>query len=183
MRSKCYPERVAWLSTAAACSSEANMKYVLLNREILDLSPLPTQDVEFLLDLMQRAMNDEDYFDLDRHICGKGAYPLKGAARVTREIHDTPLFRAAEDIVDRVGIRQGALAPDPGDERVPTEDIVSVTEAAEALGITRSAVIKAAQAGRIKGKKIGHTWALLQRSVDSYTVAQHRVEAGRAAHR
>jgi len=159
------------------------MKYELLNGETLDLSPLPKQDVEFLLELMQRAMNDDDYFDLDRRVCGQGAYPLKGAPRVTREIHDTPLFRAAEDIVDRVGIRQGALAPEPGDERVPTEDIVSVTEAADSLGITRSAVIKAARAGRIKGKKVGHTWALLRRSVESYRVAPHRVEAGRAAHR
>ncbi len=159
------------------------MNYELLNGETLDLSPLPKQDVEFLLDLMQRAMNDEDYFDLERRVCGQGAYTLKGSVRVTREVHDTPLFRAAEDIVDRAGIRQGALAPDPGDERVPIEDIVSVTEAAEALRITRSAVIKAAQAGRIKGKKIGQTWALLRRSVDSYSVAQYRVAAGRAAHR
>jgi hypothetical protein len=158
------------------------VKYELLNGEILDLSPLPREGVEYLLDLMRRAMSDEDYFDLERRVCGPGAYPLEGSARVTREIHDTPLFRSAEDIVDRVGIRQGVLAADPGHERVPTEDIVSVTEAANSLGITRSAVIKAAQTGRIKGKKIGHTWALLRRSVDSYRVAQHRVAAGRAAH-
>lgn len=158
------------------------MKYELLNNETLDLSSLPKQDMEFLLGLMQRAMNNEDYFDLERLVCGKGSYPLKGSARVTREIHNTPLFRAAEDIVDRVGIRQGTLAPDPEDELVPTEEIMSVTEAADSLGITRSAIIKAAQAGRIKGKKIGHTWALLRRSVDNYSVAKHRVEAGRAAH-
>lgn len=159
------------------------MKYELLNGKPLDLSSLPKKDVEFLLDLMQRAMNDEDYFELERGVCGKGAYPLKSSPRVTRQIHDSLLFQVAEDIVDRVGIRQGVLAPDPGDERLPTEEIVSVTEAAGTLGITRSAVIKAAQAGRIKGKKIGHTWALLRRSVESYSVARHRVEAGRAAHR
>ena len=159
------------------------MKYDLLNGEQLNLAALPKKDVTFLLDLMQRAMNDEDYFKLERSVCGKGAYPLKGSPRVTRQIHDTPLFRAAEDIVDRAGIRQGVLAPDVGDERVPTEEIVSVTEAAGTLGITRSAVIKAAQTGRIKGKKIGHAWALLRRSVESYSVARHRVEAGRAAHR
>lgn len=159
------------------------MKYQLLNGETLDLSALPKEDLEFLLALMRRAMEDEDYFSLERTVCGPGAYPLKGSARVTREIHNSPLFRVAEDIVDRAGIRQGVLAPDAGDERVPTEDIVSVTEAAKRLGITRSAVIKAAQAGRIKGKKIGHTWALLRRSVETYRVAQHRVEAGRAAHR
>lgn len=159
------------------------MRYELLGGETLDLAALPKEDVQFLLDLMRRAMNDEDYFDLERRVCGPGAYPLRGTPRVTREIHDSLLFRVAEDIVDRVGIRQGSLAPGLGDERVPTDDIVSVTEAASALGITRSAVVKAAQVGRIKGRKIGHTWALLRRSVDSYKVAQYRVEAGRAAHR
>lgn len=159
------------------------MKYELLNGETMELSSLPMQDMVYLLDLMQRAMNDEDYFDLERRVCGPGAYPLKGNARVTHEIQASPLFRAAEDIVDRAGIRQGVLAPDPGDKRVPTVDIVSVTEAADTLGITRSAVVKAAQTGRIKGKKVGHTWALLRRSVESYSVAQHRVAAGRAAHR
>ncbi|GAH32956.1 unnamed protein product, partial [marine sediment metagenome] len=64
-----------------------------------------------------------------------------------------------------------------------TEGIMSASEAAEHLGITRSAVVKSAQAGRLKGKKIGKTWVLLRRSVESYQVAAHRVAAGRAAHR
>jgi len=94
------------------------MRYALLNRDVVDISTLPREDIDFLLDLMHRAMEDEDYFALERRVCGPGAYPLKGSQRVTREIHASPLFRVAEDIVDRVGIRQGALAPDPGDERV-----------------------------------------------------------------
>jgi excisionase family DNA binding protein len=159
------------------------MRYTLLNGDVVDISGLPSEDTAFLLDLMQRAMGDQDYFDLERSVCGPSAYPLKGSPRVTREVHASPLFRVAEDVVDRVGIRQGVLAPDPGDERVPTEAIMSVGEAAKTLGITRSAVVKAAQAGRIRGKKIGHSWALLCGSVRSYRVAQHRVEAGRAAHR
>ena len=159
------------------------MKYELLRGEVLDLSTLAREDMEFLLDLMQRAMGDEDYFELERRVCSQGAYPLKSSRRVTREVHDTVLFRVAEDIVDRVGFRQGVLAPDSDEERVPTEGIMSVTEAAETLGVTRSAIIKAAQSGRIKGKKIGHTWALLKRSVETYKVAEHRVEAGRSAHR
>lgn len=163
--------------------SSCPVKHTLLNGQIVDLSRLSRPDIQFLLDLMRRALEDEDYFVLERCVCGPGAYPLKGSPRVTREIHGRPLFRVAEDIVDRAGIRQGVLAPDPGDERAPTEEIVSVTDAAKALGITRSAVVKAAHAGRIKGKKIGHTWALLRGSVNGYRVARHRVEAGRAAHR
>ena len=47
----------------------------------------------------------------------------------------------------------------------------------------RDVVLSAARSGRIKGKKVGHTWALLGASVRSYRVAAHRVAAGRAAHR
>ena len=92
------------------------MKHEILDGGELDLSGLPQDDVEFLLDLRRRAENDEDYFGLDRRVSGPRAYPLKGSDRVTREIHDTPLFLVAEDIVDRAGIRQGVLAPDRGDE-------------------------------------------------------------------
>ena len=67
------------------------MKYELLNGETLDLSALGKEDDAFLLDLMQRAMNDEDYFDLEHRVCGQGAYTLKGSARVTREVHESVL--------------------------------------------------------------------------------------------
>lgn len=158
-------------------------KYRLLNGDVIDLGNLPKEDLAFLLELQQRAMDDEDYFELERAVCGPAAYPLKGSPRVTSETHKTPLFRVAEDIVDRVGIRQGVIAPDRNDDLVPTEGIMSVTEAAKQLRITRSAIVKAAQAGRLKGKKIGKTWALLRRSVETYKVAEHRVAAGKAAHR
>ena len=161
----------------------AEMTYRLMKGEVVDIGNLPKSDLAFLLDLQRRAMEDEDYFELERSVCGPGAYPLKGGPRVTSKIHQTPLFRVAEDIVDRVGIRQGVIAPDEDDEMVPTEGIMSASEAAEHLGVTRSAVVKSAQAGRLKGKKIGKTWVLLRRSVESYQVAAHRVAAGRAAHR
>ncbi len=157
--------------------------YGLLDGARVSLGALPRADLAFLLDLQRRAMEDEDYFDLERSVCGPDAYPLKGSPRVTTEIHRTPLFRVAEDIAYRVGIRQGVLAPNDDDELVPIEGIMSVTEAAKDLGISRSAVVKATRAGRLKGKKIGRTWALLRRSVESYVVAKHRVDAGKAAHR
>jgi excisionase family DNA binding protein len=159
------------------------MDYRLLDGDVLDLSKLPRRDTHFLLDLMQRALADEDYFALELSVCGKDAYPLKGSPRVTLAVHATPLFRVAEDIAYRAGIRQGVLAPEPGDRRAPMDEIMSVSQAARALRITRSAVIKAARTGRIKGTKVGHTWALLRTSVRSYRVAAYRVAAGRAAHR
>ncbi len=129
----------------------ASMRYRLLDGEMIDLGKLPKEDLAFLLDLQQRAMEEEDYFEIERAVCGPGAYPLKRSLRVTSAVRRTPLFRAAEDVAYRAGIRQG--------------------------------VVKAAQAGRLKGKKIGNAWAILKRSVKSYQVAEHRVAAGKAAHR
>ena len=157
--------------------------YRLLNGDVVDLDRLESGDLAFLLELQRRAMEDEDYFDLERAVCGPGAYPLSGSPRVTGATHQTPLFRVAEDIAYRAGVRQGVLALGEDDDLVSTEGILSVAEAAEELGITRSAVVKAAQAGRIKGRKLGRTWALLRRSVEIYEVAPHRVAAGKAAHR
>jgi len=161
----------------------AAMRYVLLSGEQVDLAVLSKTGLAFLLDFQRRAMDDDDYFDLERSVCGPGAFPLQGSPRVTREVRQTALFLVAEDVAYRAGIRQGVLAPNEDDDLAPIEAIVSVSEAAEDLGITRSAVVKAAQAGRIKGKKIGRTWALLRRSVKCYEVAKHRVLAGKAAHR
>ena len=159
------------------------MTYRLLKGELINLGNLPKNDLAFLLDLQRRAMENEDYFQLERSICGPGAYPLKGSPRVTSKIHQTLLFRVAQDIVDRVGIQQGVIAPDEDDKMVPTEEIMSAAEAAKHLGITHSAVVKSAQVGRLKGKKIGSTWMLLRRSVESYLVDVHRVAAGKAGHR
>jgi hypothetical protein len=93
------------------------LTYRLLDGEVLDLGKLPKEDLAFLLDLQRCAMEDQDYFKLERSVCGPGAYPLKGSPRVTSAVHSTALFRVAEDVAYRVGIRQGVIAPNKADER------------------------------------------------------------------
>ena len=157
------------------------MKYELLSGQSVDIEKMPRADLAFLLDLQRRASDGDDYFSLERAIRATDAYPLKGSDRVTVVIERSMLFRVADDIVRRQGIRQGVMAPSNGE--LVAEELISVSEAAEILGISRSGVVKAVQAGRLKGKKIANTWALLRQSVENYQVARHRVEAGRAAHR
>lgn len=157
------------------------MKYKLLKGESVDLSKLPKADLEYLVDLSRRAVDDEDYATLAVAVKGRGAYPLRGGRWVTKEIQESDLYRVAADVVDRVGIRQGMIAPDDDDRVTAVDQIVGVTEAAEMLGITRAAVVKAVRAGRLQGRQIGKAWALLRGSVERYQVAQHRVLAGKAA--
>lgn len=157
------------------------MKYELLKGKSIDLAKLRRADLEYLVTLSRRAVDDEDYTKLVLAVKGRRAYPLRGGRRVTREVLDSDLYRLSEDIVDRVGIRQGMIAPDSSDRVTAVHQIVGVTEAARMLGITRAAVVKAARAGRLQGRQIGKAWALLRGSVDRYKVAEYRVEAGRAA--
>lgn len=159
------------------------MEYQLMKGEVVSLDGFSRRDLAFVVELQQRAREGEDYFSLDRKVRGPGAYPLKGNARITREVQGSPLFRVAEDIVDRTGIEQGVLAADDDDELDLAADVLSATEAAERLEITKSAVIKALRAGRLAGTKIGKTWAVSRRSVESYKVSPKRVAAGRSAHR
>ena len=127
--------------------------YELLNGTVVELDELDNADLAFLLGLQRRAMAGDDYFDLERDVCGPGAYPLKGSPRVTQEIHDTPLFLVAEDVAYRLAIQQGVMAPNIDDGLGQTEGIMSVTEAAEHLGISRSAVVKAAHPSPLSARR------------------------------
>lgn len=155
------------------------MKYKLLRGDEIDTAEFPQEDIDFILSLYAKALNNADYFDLIKEVCGPNAFPLKGSARVTREIHNSALYRVAEDIVDRVGVQQGIILPDDNDEMAPIEAIMSAKEAADELGISRTAVVRAANRGTIKGKKVGRAWALLRESVESYQVSEKRVAAGK----
>lgn len=52
----------------------------------------------------------------------------------------------------------------PRDPHIP--DLVSATEAAEILGITRQAVQLAANNSQLKGAKVGSTWVFRRAVVD-----------------
>lgn len=117
-------------------------QYQLLSGELVDLEQLSKEDLAYLLDLQRRAMDAGDYFDLLRRLCGADAYPLKGSDRVTHEICESLLYRIAKDIVERVGIEQGTVAPthvaQAGRSRTRTASL------AERLRDLRSAVIAGA---------------------------------------
>ena len=159
------------------------MKHTAIRGEVLDLSELSREDVWFLFDLARRALADEDDKKLHLLVACRNAYPLKGSLRVTAEVMESPLYKAARDIAWRHSVRQGKAGQEPDGEQIPVEDVVSVTEAAEMLGISRAGIVHAVQHGRLRGRKIGKTWVLLKRSVERYQVAKKRVEAGRLAHK
>lgn len=92
------------------------MEYTFLDGTSTSLDALEHQDLQWLLQLMQYAAHKEvPFMKLRSILAGPYAYALKGSQRVTKEIHDSLLYRIAEDIVDRAGIEQGYLAPNSED--------------------------------------------------------------------
>ncbi len=95
--------------------------YATLEGRVLDLTGL-TNDERTFLERCYAAYQDcppwEEFVALAR---GPQNPLIRGAGgRITQAVWDHPLFQALHDLEDRLGIRQGELAPDPGDD--PTRD-------------------------------------------------------------
>ena len=66
--------------------------------------------------------------------------------RVTREVWNNPVFQAARDMEDRLGIAQGHVAPDPGDDvsrDAFADEWIPATEAANRASVSLTALHKA----------------------------------------
>jgi excisionase family DNA binding protein len=152
--------------------------YELITGEVLDLSTLKRAEHEFLGSLAADAKKrDADYFDLLRRVKGPKAVPLRGGA-ITPAIVRSVLYRASHDIADRVGIAQGhLLAPGTDTSAVAgLGDLLSLTEAAELIGITRPATHQALIEGRLRGQRVGNAWVV--RRADAKAFKNERSDRG-----
>lgn len=143
--------------------------YKLLSGERISIGWLSESDKVWLDQLRVDAENGDDYFILLRSVRGRGARPLRGDSRLTPEIAQSALFRAAEDIVERAGIRQGcSLSPGSELEFPSKKPLVSAPEAAGIIGISRAAIHRALIDGRIRGWRVGAVWVLRRSDVLKY---------------
>jgi excisionase family DNA binding protein len=99
-------------------------------------------------------------------ILKQGVIPNHGL--VTRETLADPLYHVLTDLLGRKRVQLGTLDP----ERAAGEYTITVTEAAERLGVHPSAVRQAIQAHRLDAVKRGGIHLLKSRSIDSYRVSR-----------
>jgi excisionase family DNA binding protein len=146
----------------------------LLAGEKLSLAGLGDEDRAFLRRLAGDAERDTEYFTLLRRVKGPGALPLRGGA-ITPAIATSVLYRVAHDIADRVGIAQGyLLAPDVARSKEAKfgGDLLSLTEAAELIGITRPAAHQALVEQRLRGWRVGNAWVVKRTDAEAYRKAR-----------
>jgi excisionase family DNA binding protein len=156
-------------------------RHKLLSGETIVLDDLKARDIAFLKNLQRMAKDRLSFFELERVAIGPGSPALQGWSRVTREIVSSPLYRMAADIATRAGVAEGLiLSPEHEDQRtrIPTDrSLMSVTQAATTLGISRAAVHKAIQQERLPGQRYGNVILVKREAVLRYK--QQRAEGAR----
>lgn len=142
-------------------------KYKLIVGADLSLAELSNEDIKYLGFLAMKGIQGMDYFELLRLVRGLGAYPLKGSHFITADIATSVLFRTAEDIVARAGIRQGVLIP-PQQMVDKSNSLLTVATVAQILGVTRVAVYQMLQSDRLKSTKYGRTPLIKREDLEQF---------------
>lgn len=94
--------------------------YTTLDGNVFDLSSLTNEEHAYF-DHCYASYRDGIPFFLFQDLVTGLQNPLLRATqgRVTDAAWSHPLFQALRDLEDRIGIQQGELGPDPGDDRAP----------------------------------------------------------------
>jgi len=116
----------------------------------------PTVSVDDLLELIYS--NDNPLLESDQ-IPGKGM--------VTTEVFEDPVYKVMADQISVKRIQQGTLDP----ETMHDKYTVSVSDAADELGISTSAVRQAIYKDRLAAVKKGGAWKIAPSSIDAYEVS------------
>lgn len=159
-------------------AKRASSKRLLVDGREVDLGALDARQRAFLADLDHMKRQGVSYFEIYRAAMGPGSPALEGRRRVDRRIATSPLYLAAQDIATRAGIEQGLiLAPEREQERAkaPTDgSMISVTQAAALIGITRAAIYKAIEKQAMRALRIGNVTVVERASALAYRDARRK---------
>ena len=138
----------------------------------LDLTGLSLHEKAFLRSLQRMAQTGMSYFEIERTAIGPGSPALEGRNRVDRQILTSPLYLAARDIATRAGVAEGLfLAPEHAEEagKIPADSsLISVTQAAFLIGISRTAVHKAIAEKRLEASRFGNVILVKRAAAEAY---------------
>lgn len=125
--------------------------HVCINGRVL-VFPEPPANVTAFIDRVRSAAEDPKLgendlialvYGSDNPILDQGMLP--GRPMVTKEVLDNPIYRVLTDFIDQKRVREGKLNL----EKTAASYTMTTQEAADQLGISKAALIKAIDAGRL----------------------------------
>ncbi len=175
--------------------------YRLISGAVVDLREVPAPARMFVNDLALRLAQGQGYNELIGRVMRHDAPIYQGMSPLAPGADALPGVQVARDLIYRAGLAEGAIEAKPGesrDEALPsslrarvsrsgrssergsrltTEEIVTVGEAMNILGITRQAVINAVRSGKVHGEQHGKLWILARDDVLDYRGVRDRRRA------
>ena len=157
-------------------AKKLSKKHRLVDGRVIELGSLDARQRSFLADLEKMGRQGVSYFEVYRAALGPGSLALEGRSRVDKKLAESVLYMTAQDIATRTGIEQGLiLAPEheAQHEKAPANaSMISVTQAAGLIGITRAAVYKAIEKKAVRALHIGNVTVVDRASALGYKSAR-----------
>lgn len=132
--------------------------YATLDGDVLDLTRLNDAERKFL-ERCHRAYRDGMAWDVFTLLYHSKDNPVVAAhgGRVNQAVWNHPLFQAVRDLGDRLGIRQGEVGAEPGDDvdRDPfADEWIPTAEAVRRKGVSRMGLHGAITRGDVVAKRL-----------------------------
>ncbi len=177
--------------------------YRLITGAMVDLREVPAAAQMFVNDLALRLAQGQGYNELIGRVMRHDAPIYQGMSPLAPGADAMPAVQVARDLIYRAGLAEGAIAAKPGEtrddalpsslrarvsrsgnktargSRLTSEEIVTVGEAINILGITRQAVINAVRNGKVHGEQHGKLWILSRDDVLEYREEREKRRARR----
>lgn len=180
--------------------------YRLMSGATVDLRQLDVQARAFVADLALRLAQGQGYEELVGRVLQADAAIYERMSPLAPAAQELPGVRVARDLVYRAGVAEGVIQPRgaeveveplprglrtsrdrdgqlrsvaPAGRGLTTEQIVTVGEAMNLLGITRQAVINAVRGGKVRGEQHGKVWVLSREDILSYRADRVARQTGR----
>ena len=176
--------------------------YRLVSGAVVDLRRVPAEARLFLSDLALRLAQGQGYSELVGRVLAPDSLIYGGQSPLAPGAHDLPAVAVGRDLVYRAGVAEGVIKPSPSElaalprglrtardaqgelravetegTQLTREQIVTVGEAMNLIGITRQAVINAVRAGKVRGEQHGKLWLLARDDVLRYRAERAQRQA------
>lgn len=165
--------KVARRVPSARVSAPSTKSYRLLDGRAVDLQELDAREQAFVRDLQKMSRQRVNYFEVYRAATGPGSLALRGRNRIDRNIVESPIYLVARDVATRVGIQQGLiLTPEHARQRAAAPQdasMISASQAADLIGISRAAIYKAIDKGALKAVRLGNVTVVERVSALAYS--------------